>query len=69
MEEKTDKVAAASRNDADQILGVLLDSLSLKWIDLVADDASYCRWFHRSGQAEQCIAKHQGRADRRSCPQ
>ena len=36
----SDKMAAASRNDASPILGVLLELVSLERIDLVADEAS-----------------------------
>jgi hypothetical protein len=39
-----DEVATASRNDADQILGVFLESVSLERINLVADNASYRHW-------------------------
>jgi len=48
-EENTDKVAAASRNDATQILGVLLESVSLERIDLVADDAGEQSWLSSQG--------------------
>jgi hypothetical protein len=40
-----DKISAASRNDTAPILGVLLEPISLKRIDLVADDAGYRHWF------------------------
>src|SRR6266568_4906812 len=39
-----DKMSAASRNDAAPILGVLLERISLEWIDLVAYDAHYPHW-------------------------
>src|SRR5713226_1375299 len=39
-----DKVSAASRNDASPILGVLLERVSLKWIDLIAYDAHDRHW-------------------------
>jgi hypothetical protein len=62
-------VAAASRNNADQILGVLLESFSLERIDLVADDADYRHCSPLSGRHGLCIAaKNQRRAQRRNAP-
>jgi len=39
-----DEVASASRNDPAPILGILFEGISLKRIDLVADDAHDCHW-------------------------
>jgi len=36
-----DEMTSASRNDAAPILGVLLERLSLKRIDLIADETGY----------------------------
>src|SRR5260370_1671881 len=59
--EVPDQVAAASRNDADQILGVLLESISLERIDLVADDAGYrhhCPLLVRRGRCMSAQDQH-----------
>jgi hypothetical protein len=37
----TDQMAAATRNDATPILGILLEAVALEGIDLVTDDAGY----------------------------
>jgi hypothetical protein len=60
-----DKVSAASRNDASPILGVLLERISLEWIDLVAYDAHYRHWYPLRGRSGRCIAANGQRRNRR----
>jgi DNA-binding transcriptional ArsR family regulator len=54
-EEISDKVTAAARNDAGQILCVFLESFSLERIDLVADDADYRYCCPLSRRRGECI--------------
>jgi hypothetical protein len=46
----SDKMAAASRNDAAPIIGVPFELVSLERIDFVADDTGDRHWFPPDGQ-------------------
>jgi hypothetical protein len=54
-----DKVSAASGDDAAPILSVLLEPVSLKWIDPIAYDARDSHWCPLSGRIGRCIAVRQ----------
>src|SRR5439155_81947 len=57
-------MSAASRNDAAPILGVLLERISLEWIDLVAYEAHDRHWYPLHGRSGRCIAASGQRRDR-----
>src|SRR5947208_8778439 len=57
-------MSAASRNDAAPILGVLLERISLEWIDLVAYEAHDRHWYPLHGRSGRGIAASGQRRDR-----
>jgi hypothetical protein len=61
----SDKVAAASRNNAAPILSVLFEPFLLERIDLVANKAGYRHWYPPSGRSGLGIATAKGQRSTR----